>query len=357
MKPSYRPFRIVGTVGLAALALSTAGAIFALTPNGAKGQRTPEPTTGARPGAPVVCYGTIDVEPGVLPLYPMQAGRVIDVPVHENQNVKKGAVLLRLDNRLAKSQLDQAKADADAAEADLALARKLTEQLAAKTAQQQAAIDAATHELHAAERSFERKKQLEKDKLLNPLEVAAAEELVNKAKAAVRAEEARMRELKLTDPKLQIDRAEAQAAAKKAQLDKAQLALDEDQLLAPTDGQVLQVFVGAGSLLAPDPRQPALYFAPAGPRIVRAEIEQEFANRLVVGQSVKIQDEYGNGPERPGKVARIADWYTRSRMQVQDPMRALSSDVRTLECIVTMEPGQPGFRLGQRVRVKSPGDQ
>lgn len=355
MKPSYRPFRVAGSVGLAALAVSTAGAIFALTPPGAKGQRTPDPASG-RPAAPLVCYGTFDIEPGVLPLYPVHAGRVVDVPVQENQHVKKGAVLLRLDSRLEKSQLDQAKADADAAAADLALARKLPEQIAAKTAQQQAAIDAATHDLRAAERGLDRKRQLEKDKLLNPLEVAAAEELVNKAKAGVRAEEAKMNELKLADPKLQIDRAEAQVAAKKAQLDRAQIALDETQLHAPADGQILQVFVAPGSLLAPDPRQPAVFFAPAGPRVVRAEIEQEFANRLAVGQAVSIQDEYGNGPARPGKVARIADWYTRPRVAIHDPMRALSNDTRTLECIITVEPGQPAFRLGQRVRVKTPGD-
>jgi multidrug efflux pump subunit AcrA (membrane-fusion protein) len=351
----------LGTIGLALAVISTAGAIFALNPNGAKGQRTADTVANpsSRNPAALVCYGTIDTETGILPLYPVQPSRVVAVPVKEHQTVKKGDVLLQLDDRLAKTRFDQAKADLDAATADLALARKAPEQYQAKTMQQQAAIEAITHDLRSAQHVLARKTELLKDKLINVVEVNVSEELVKKAQAGLRAEEAKMRELKLYDPAVPLAKAEAQVLAKKAQLEQAQLALNETQVVAPVDGQVLQILVGPGSLLAADPRQPALFFAPAGPRIVRTEIEQEFANRLRIDLPVLVQDEYGGSAARPGKVARMADWYTRPRMQMLDPMRLLANEVRTLECIITLEPGQPTFRLGQRVRVtagKTPGE-
>src|SRR5206468_3136269 len=42
----------------------------------------------------VVCFGTVDLEHGVTALYPLQPGRVAEVPVRENQAVAKGAELL-----------------------------------------------------------------------------------------------------------------------------------------------------------------------------------------------------------------------------------------------------------------------
>lgn len=354
MRPSnYCSLRSFGVVGAIVLVVSAAGAIFALNPNGG-GNRAggSPPAEPARPGA-VVCYGNYDVDPGVNSLYPIQPGRVLEVKAKENDHVKKGAVLVLLDDRLAKSRLDQAKADHDAAEAQLKQARQAPEQFKAKREQQQAALEAMRHDFKAADLVYQRKKQLEKDRLANSLEVAASLELVEKVKSGVAAEEAKLRELELVDPMVQVTRAEAEAAAKKAQLDQAQFGFDECRIVAPTDGEVLQILVGPGSILSAHPSQPAVIFAPAGQRIVRAEVEQEFANRLAVGQAVTVQDEHGGDMRASGKVTRIADWYTRPRAQIQDPTRLLTNDVRTLECIVTVDPGQSGFRLGQRVRVST----
>jgi multidrug resistance efflux pump len=351
MRPSYRLLRIVGIVGLAVLAVSTAGAIFALNPKGtvpAAGNASEQP---ARGGGPVVCYGYADVESGVTPLYPMVPGRVVEVKVTENKVVQKGDPLIRLDDRLARLRQRQADEDYKAAMAQVSQAKKLPEQYQAKTAQQEAAIQAMDAKLAGARLILEEKKKLLKDKLIKPVEVSAGEEQIKELEAAVRVEQAKLRELGLFDPSIQLKRAEAEEAAKKAQLDQAQLALDECTLSAPTDGQILQILIGTGSILTGHPSQPAILFAPAGKRIVRAEVEQEFANRLVEGQSVVVQDEHGSGGIRHGKILRIADWYTRPRSQMQIAGPIVTNEVRTLECIVTLDPGQASFRLGQRVRV------
>jgi hypothetical protein len=48
-------------------------------------------------------------------------------------------------------------------------------------------------------------------------------------------------------------------------------------------------------------------------------------------------------------VARIADSYLPRRTLTQEPFQP--NDVRTLEILVTLDPGQPQPRLNQRVRV------
>ena len=136
-----RPLHVLGTFAFVVLAVSTAGAIFALHPNGPKlvqpvpAPPAPEPVRYA----PVVVYGFVDLEPGVMPLYPLQPGRVVEVLVRENESVKKDKPILRLDDRLARARLAEAKADLADAEAQLVLAQKLPEQYKLKSDQQKAA--------------------------------------------------------------------------------------------------------------------------------------------------------------------------------------------------------------------------
>src|SRR5207253_1795900 len=97
--------------------------------------------------------------------------------------------------------------DHEQAVAQLREIEKLPKQFEAKKAQQQAAIDGMKHRLAAAEHVRDRKQQLLKDNLANALEVAAADEQAKEAAAGVRAEQAKLDELKLSDPEAQVLRA------------------------------------------------------------------------------------------------------------------------------------------------------
>jgi hypothetical protein len=48
-------------------------------------------------------------------------------------------------------------------------------------------------------------------------------------------------------------------------------------------------------------------------------------------------------------VQHVSDWYTHRRSIMHEPLQV--NDVRTLECIIRIEPDQPPLRIGQRVRV------
>jgi multidrug resistance efflux pump len=305
----------------------------------------------------VVCFGHVDLEHGVVSLYSTQPGRVQSVPVEEARPVRKGQVLIQLDDRLARLLVEQAQADYDAAAAQEKEAQNLGKQKEYKLAEQRAAIDAVKHRLAAAEKVHERKKELHDAKQLGNAELEAAAQLVEELRSLRSAEETKLREVELLNPAAGLTRARADAAAKKARLEQAQLGLDECTVKAPADGTVLRVLIARGEILSGQPKQPAVLFCPNEDRIVRAEVEQEFAGRVARGMTATIQDDTtaaarDSSETWHGKVDRVSDWYTHRRSILQEPFQF--NDVRTLECIIRLDQAQVNpqpLRIGQRVRV------
>jgi len=112
----------------------------------------------------------------------------------------------------------------------------------------------------------------------------------------------------------------------------------------------MQVTVGD---FLPNPRQAPMLYCSNTPRIIRAEVEQEFAGKIYVGQLAKIKDYSAEDQgEWKGKVESISDWYTHRRSMILEPLQF--NDVRTLEAIIEFEPDQKPLKIGQRVRVTLP---
>jgi multidrug resistance efflux pump len=353
MNPQQRPLSLIWMVGLALLAFGTVGANWLLhlrTGGTALAGGTASSQTAPPTDEPiVVCFGYVDVQHGVRSLHPTQPGRVAEILVEEGTVVKANAPLLRIEDTQSRQLVEEARADLEAAEAQFKQAKSLPDQHAARLAQQQSAIEATKKRLSAAEHVLTRKQVLFKANQNAPEEVQAATDLVSELHAALAAEREKLVELQLVKPDLQVARAKADVEAKRSRLKQAQYALDECTLKAPMEGEVLRILVGPGDLLGPAPRQPAILFCPTTPRFIRAEVSQEFAGRLQVGQKAIIQDDSRARDEWTGAVTRLSDWYTQRRSVIQEPLQV--NDVRTLECIVTLDPGQRPLRIGQRMRV------
>jgi multidrug resistance efflux pump len=356
MKSMHPLFARFCLLGLLLLTVSVAGTGWVLHSR-ASGAAHPGQATAPADGAAiasVACFGHVDVEEGITSLYPSQPGRVEQVNVKENQEVKAGVVLLSLDKRLAELLVKQARADLEAAQVQRDQAQKLIEQQQIKEAQQQAVLDACKFRLQAAEWLLARKEELS---ILqsNEKELDAARAQREELKAVRRGEEKKLAELRLNDPHQQVQRAEAEWSAKQARLDQALLALSECDLKAPRDGTVLRLFASPGDMLGSQPTRPAVFFCPKGPRVIRAEVDQEFAGRVAVGQEAVIHDDSRASAAWRGRVVRLSDWYTHRRSILQEPLQL--NDVRTLECLIEVEPGHAPLRIGQRVRVMiEPGE-
>jgi HlyD family secretion protein len=351
-----RRIALMGWVGLLALlaSIAVAAAIPGWSRADRSGAAAATPTSSAPAGRPTAgkasCFGYVDVEQGVAPLYPVQPGRVVEVLTREGATVEAGAPLFRVDDSLAKLRVQEAKEGLAAAEVRLIQARSLPEQHKAKIAALQALIAVAKQEVEAARAQHEKAQNFFDKNLGGTKEdVKASEVLIHKAEAGVQAREAELLAIRAVDPNTTVTLAERDVAAKKTDLAKAELGVKECTVSAPSKGTILRLGVSVGEVLGPSPRQPALMFCPDAPRIVRAEVEQEFADHVALGQNASIQDDATATGSWTGKVTRLSDWYTHRRSILLEPLQY--NDVRTLECVIELAPGQAPLRIGQRVRV------
>jgi multidrug resistance efflux pump len=306
----------------------------------------------------VVCYGYADLEGGVTSLQPSQLGRVAEVLVKENDTVAAGAILLRLDDSAARFRVAEAKALMDKALAEQTEAKKAPEQHRCKIAQQQAAIKVARARIAGARHLLAaRKVQQITDRIAgryrdDPVlveEIASSAERVKELQETGKVEQESLNILEARDPTAEVERARAEVATMRARLLQAEQVLEEHVLRAPQAGRVERVFVTPGEWLSPQAKKTAIQFCPNRPRIIRAEVEQVFALRVAVSQSALVEDDGRSGKTWRGHVMRIADWYTQRRLVAEEQLQF--KDVRTLECLIALDPGQAPLRIGQRVRV------
>ena len=96
---------------------------------------------------------------------------------------------------------------------------------------------------------------------------------------------------------------------------------------------------------------PSIVFVPAGPLVVRAELDQEFIGRVKEGMSVEVQDDgRADGPVYPGVIKSMSRWVAQRRTLILDPGEI--NDVRTVECLVELKSNIDDLYIGQRMRVR-----
>ncbi|MBI1918409.1 MAG: HlyD family efflux transporter periplasmic adaptor subunit [Planctomycetes bacterium] len=350
-----RWFVALGFTLLAASAIGT-GVVLRSHAHDGKAADT-SPASGDNPAYGV---GHVDSEERVAELYPRLPegvpNIVTEVLVKENDFVKKGKPLLRLDSTQARFRRQAAQAELSASELKLDQAKEAVPQHESLIASQRKAIEASEAGLKTAQlelKDVERIYGLKDAQLISKPKRDIAEETVGQARKKVEFEQTKLTvlEKRVATLQLEIARAKEEVVGKQALLDQAKFAEELCELKAPFDGKVLRLTVAVGQLLGPQPREPILYFCPDTPRIIRAEIDQEFANQIQVGQPVIITDDATLTGSIRGKVKRISDWFAQRRSPLFEPRQL--NDVRTLECIIEVDPAQAkDLRIGQRVRVK-----
>jgi membrane fusion protein (multidrug efflux system) len=339
--------------GLAAVALVAVGGAALV---GLSGRMLPgSDQTGGEPVTPaVVGFGQFDVDSGVLDVHAVHPGRVTRVCVAEGTAVRKGDPLFQMDDRAAEQLLREAEAHLALTKARREDAGSATARHEALVAQQEAVIDARLHGLAAARTVVTRKGDLAGKQLLDTLEAQTAQEQLLQAEALLRAEREKLRELKLTRPANLVAAAEAEFLAAGARVEQARLNLEECVVRSPVDATVLRVRTAAGQWAGVRPELPALQLCPRQERVVRLEIQQQYAARVRVGDAATVEDDPPTGRTWPGTVLRLSDWITQRRSRSLDPFEL--NDVQTLETLIRLRPEPAGVRIGQRVLVRiTPG--
>jgi multidrug resistance efflux pump len=263
--------------------------------------------------------------------------------------------LLKIDDSLARIQLKEAELALEEAKKRREIAAVGATQHEKQIQAQQAAIKAARRKEVSVRAQADKVRRLRDRGVGGSVEdVKAAEAAVGEAQAGVEAEQAKLELLRARNPRLALDLADINVKAKQEDVKKANLGLRECVVRAPKKGKILRRLVSVGEVLGANPKMPALQFCPSDERIIRAEVEQEFAGRVSKGMKARIQDDATGGGEWQGEVIYVSDWYTHRRSMTLEPLQF--NDVRTMEVIIRVKPDPKNpLRIGQRMRVMLEG--
>lgn len=303
----------LSTIAQFVLILGLMALMAVVAPMPAPGQEVGEnpPALAATGDMPwlAVARGRVDVEGGLMRLAAQREGLIAEVFVNEGDHVEKGQELARIDDAAARLQRDIGEREVTQArlQADLARTR----------------LDQATEE-H------------------NRLAPLAKQDAIPKRQA----QEARQRK--------DIAEMELRAAELSAELAVQRLAVQQQEIdarvvRAPVAGVILRRSARPGDGTTTQTVTELFLLAPDAPRVVRADLDEQFVGLVAPGQGAEIVFERDDGTVLTGQVQRVAPVFGTPGKE--------STDARTVEMTVRIEgPPEAAKRLvlGQRmiVRVK-----
>ena len=256
---------------------------------------------------------------------PQLAAAVVDVPVVNTQFVRKGDVLLRLDDSDFRLAVERAEAAYLKARRQFQQSSATSGSLAAEVGARQADIGQATAQLVAAQSAVAKAKaDLDRREHLAGNGFVSREELTSYRNAYVAAQ-SNVRVAQAAIAQAQANRGAAQqsfaanqaliagtsiesnpdVAAAKAALDQARLDLSRTVIRAPVDGVVTNRQVQVGQRIAAG--TPVMTIVPVGRVYVDANFKESQLSRVRPGQPVElVSDLYGGGVKFHGRVLGFA---------------------------------------------------
>lgn len=354
--PPARHWRISVSVSLGILLLLASLVVAAMSLESHTGRSSASSTSPSTSTDNQRWYslGYIDIEGGVTRIYPVQLGRVKSIEARENENVKAGQPLFHLEDTIPAFKAREAETALKTARQQQAVAEARVAEADAQIAAQQEAIDAANVKVKQAQLVLEKQKRFKSEGITNAEEFKNAELTVHLAEIGVKVEQRKLDAAKAAKRVAEsfVNAARANVETRQIQLDEARNAVKECVVRAREDGTPLRILINVGETLGSNPHQPAIQFAAQRPLLVRAEVEQEFVDRLSEGQNVVIEDNVTGKECARGKVVSVARWYAPRRTASPETLM-MNNDVRTLECIIKIESIRREIRIYQRVRVQS----
>ncbi|OWK37719.1 HlyD family secretion protein [Fimbriiglobus ruber] len=387
MTATNRTRALPWVIGVSLLAFTAIGANKLLHPADAPGGpgAPPRPPVPATEGG-VVLLGTVDSVPGPIRFGPpgvMMLATVKQVLVKEGDEVKENSALVQFDDAVYQAKLKQARAGLEQATQGLKKAETDGKEYPIKVARQKDALKLAQDRLEFGEKSLgiatekfdralpktnprtgvdftptEREQELTRQREEDP-DLRQLKGMLLSLRTSVEDEQNKVKELDLISPEVGVRVAKAKVEEMAAQISEAQAAVDACLIRVPANlgGVIEQVFAAPGMTFGPSSREPVLVLVPHGKRIVRAEVEAEFAFKVTdkVGKKVVVYDANNFALTYDGVVTRIPGAYLPKRSSFD---AFVPSTSKVIECIVEItDPapaGKPPLLVGQPVRVSIP---
>jgi RND family efflux transporter MFP subunit len=260
-------------------------------------------------GRPILAAarGVIEVQGGLLHVTPPRDGMVTSLSVREGDQVKEGDVMATLDSSQEELKAKIAAEEALQAEEQYKLLQIKMKSLSRQTGRVKRAAAGNAVSDQALDEA-----ELAKDNLAGELKVAASVLEAAKMRHDMAAREVEIRTIR-----------------------------------APVDGFVIRQSIKVGEFAATSSVTDMFTLLPDGRKIVRAEIPEQFLDKVKPGVPVQVLAEDRAGQAYQGQINRISPVLMQS-----NGMTGERNDIRTATSIVMISQDTP-FRVGQRVIIRA----
>lgn len=237
---------------------------------------------------------------------PQVSGYVTSVGVQDYQVVKQGELLATVDDRIYRQQLEQALANLHSAEASLANSANTQASAQGTVAQRRAAIASAEAALVQAQANATRARKLFEGGWVAQAQIDTTRASLRAAQAAVAEANALQGVAQTGVSSAVVSRGSLEAAVEnaRAQVQLAQINLDNTRIIAPADGRLGEVAVRLGqSVVAGSTQLTSLV-----PNLiwVNANLKETQLRNIRIGQPVEMSIDSLGGAELRGHVERIS---------------------------------------------------
>lgn len=208
----------------------------------------------------------------------LSTGKVVACPVTKGESVKKGQLLVQIDDTQARIERERAASAVRTAAAQLEKAQTVTFEQARATSIQ------ADLALEAAQRDYEQTKALAEAGAVSQTQLEQAQRNLKLNQELARSARAALESVSGSGSAIAILQAELQQ--RQLDLQEKERLLAEYQILAPADGELLDLYVKPGELLTSGSRA-ALLAAGQGLR-VKVQPDQRYADLAAVGNKAQV---------------------------------------------------------------------
>lgn len=253
-----------------------------------------------------------------IPITPQVTGVVSEVTNKQNQLIKKGEVLFKIDPTRYQARVDRLEADLVTAVHNTQVLKGQLEEALANTTR----VSAERDRLY---KDYQRYLQGSKARV-NPF----SESDIDNARQNYLAQDALVK-ASIADQsqiKSQLDSVvsgdQSQVASLRAQLTEAKFNLDQTIIRAPSDGFATQVLIRPGTYAAALPLRPVMVFVPEQKRQIVAQFRQNSLLRLKPGDEAEVVFNALPGQIFSGKLTSILPVVPGGSYQAQGTLQALT---------------------------------
>ncbi|AYG58632.1 HlyD family secretion protein [Rhizobium jaguaris] len=241
----------------------------------------------------------------VTTISPQVSGYITDVPIKDYKLVKQGDVLAKIDDRIYRQKVAQARATLDGQKAALANSQQQEQAARAGIASSQAQIDSANASLKRAQLAYDRIATLVAKGVSTAADSEQAQATLEEAKAAVNQAKAALDVSQQNLTTIIVNRAslEAGVSGAEAAVQLAEIDLQNATIVAPIDGRIGEVGVRLGQYVTAGTQLMGL--VPKDVWVI-ANFKETQLDGMKVGQPVTISVDALGHREFKGHIQRFS---------------------------------------------------